>query len=107
MVWVGLEVLIKELREPESGQEAEDQGDVIDAFVSESEGGRHGGAPTRRVGERRCTAEDSREEDPGGIYVNMHSLRELDKDIIRAKLYARSAKEGHERSTKQRNDASH
>src|SRR5262249_10966750 len=32
--------------------------------------------------------------DPGGTYVNMHRLREIDKDIIRWKLYARSAKEG-------------
>jgi hypothetical protein len=94
MVWVGLEVLIKEVGQPESDQEAQDQRDVIDTFVSEVEGGRHGGAPTRRGEKRRCTAEESPEEDPGGIYVNMHKLKEIDKDIIRGKLYTRSTKEG-------------
>jgi hypothetical protein len=92
MVGVGLEVVVEEVGEPELDQEAEDQRDVIDAFVNETECGRHGGAPTRRGEKRRCTAEESQREDPGQFYVNMHRLREIDKDIIRDYLYARSAK---------------
>jgi hypothetical protein len=39
MVWMGLEVLVEEVGELESDEEAEDQGDVVDAFMSEAEGG--------------------------------------------------------------------
>jgi hypothetical protein len=94
MVGMGLEVLVEEVGESELDQEAEDQGNVIDAFVNEAQCGRHGGAPTRRGEKRRCTAEGSPEEDTGKFYVNMHGLREIDKDIIRGDLYACSAKEG-------------
>jgi hypothetical protein len=93
MVWVRLEVLVEEVWEPELDQEAEDQGDVVDAFVSQAECGRHGGAPTRRGEKRRCTAGEWRGEGPGENHVNMHSLRKSGKDIIRDKLYIRSAKD--------------
>jgi hypothetical protein len=93
MVGMRLEVLIEELGEPELDQEAEDQGDVIDAFVNEAKWGRHGGAPTRVEEKRRCTAGGSPGEGPGKIHVNIHGLRGKDKDIIRGILYIRSAKE--------------
>ena len=93
MMGVGLEVVVQEVGEPELDQEAEDQGNVVDAFVNEAEGGRHGGAPTRRGEKRRCTAEESRGEDPGKPHVNIHRLHKTGKDIIRGKLYVCSAKE--------------
>ena len=64
MVGVGLEVVVEELRETESDEEAEDQGDVVNPFVNEAEGGWHGGAPARHEEKRRCTAEKSQGEDP-------------------------------------------
>ena len=57
MVGVGREVLVEELGEAELDEEAEEQGDVIDAFVGQLQGGVHGGAPTRAGEKRRCTAE--------------------------------------------------
>jgi hypothetical protein len=50
MVGMGLEVLVEEVGESVWDQEAENQGNVIDAFVNETQCGRHGGAPTRRGG---------------------------------------------------------
>src|SRR6478672_3545454 len=49
MVGVGDEVLVEELGEAELDEESEEQGDVIDAFVSQLDGGGgiHGGAPTK------------------------------------------------------------
>ncbi len=44
------EMAVEELGEPESDQEAQQQGDVIDAFVSQFQGGGHGGTPARAVG---------------------------------------------------------
>ena len=40
---VGWEGLVEELREAELDEEAEEQGDVIDAFVGQLHGGVHGG----------------------------------------------------------------
>ena len=47
---VGGEVAVEELGELELDEEAQEQGDVIDAFVGQFEGGVHGGAPTRGWG---------------------------------------------------------
>ena len=44
------EMSIQDLGETEPDQEAEQQGDVVDAFVSRFEGGVHGGTPTRAGG---------------------------------------------------------
>ena len=93
MVRVGLEVPVQEEGEPELDEEAEDQGDVVDPFVDEAERGRHGGAPTRREENRRCNAGQWQREEPGESHVNMHRLRDMDKEIIRGKLYVCSAKE--------------
>ena len=66
MVGMRLEVVVQELGEPELDEETEDQGDVIDAFVDEAECGWHGGAPTKRGGDkRRCTAGEVCKEEPG------------------------------------------
>src|SRR6516162_6862639 len=95
MVRVGLEVPVQEEGEPELDEEAEDQGDVVDAFVDEAECGRQGGAPTRGEENRRCTAGQWQREEPRESHVNMYMLRAIDKDIIRGKLYVCSAKAGH------------
>ena len=50
MMGVGWEELVEELREAELDEEAEEQGDVIDAFVGQLQGGVHGGAPTKAWG---------------------------------------------------------
>ena len=47
MEGVGREVAVEDLGELELDQEAQEQGDVIDAFVGQFEGGVHGGSPTR------------------------------------------------------------
>jgi hypothetical protein len=86
MMRVRLEMLVEEVGEPELDQEAEDQGDVIDAFVSEAEGGRHGSSPTRRGEKRRCTAEGSRGEGPGKFYINIVKVLKICQYIIRIKL---------------------
>src|SRR6516165_10297227 len=96
MVRVGLEVPVQEEGEPELDEEAEDQGDVVDAFVDEAECGRQGGAPTRGEENRRCTAGQWQREEPRESHVNMYMLRAIDKDIIRGKLYVCSAKAGQE-----------
>src|SRR5262249_15050991 len=44
------EMPIQDLGQTESDQEAEQQGDVVDALVSQFEGGVHGGTPTRAGG---------------------------------------------------------
>ena len=41
------EVAVEDLGELELDQEAQEQGDVIDTFVGQFEGGVHGGTPTR------------------------------------------------------------
>src|SRR5262249_29507462 len=41
------EVSVEDLRELELAEEAQEQGDVIDTFVGQFEGGAHGGSPTR------------------------------------------------------------
>jgi hypothetical protein len=45
--WVWREVSVEDLGESELDEEAEEQGDVIDTFVGQFEGGVHGGSPTR------------------------------------------------------------
>ena len=47
---VGREVAVEDLGELELDQEAQEQGDVIDTFVGQFEGGVHGGSPTRAWG---------------------------------------------------------
>ena len=44
---VGWEMAVEELGELELGEEAEEQGHVIDTFVGQLQGGVHGGSPTR------------------------------------------------------------
>jgi hypothetical protein len=63
MVRVGDEVLVEELWEAELDEESEEQGDVIDAFVSQLDGGGggiHGSAPTKPWAWKRlgCTVAD-------------------------------------------------
>ena len=63
---MGGEELVEELRKAELDEEAEEQGDVIDAFVGELQGGVHGGAPTKAGEKLRCTAEEENNEDQRG-----------------------------------------
>jgi hypothetical protein len=58
MMGVGWEGLVEELRQAELDEEAEEQGDVIDAFVGQLQGGVHGGSPTKAGEKLRCTAEE-------------------------------------------------
>ncbi len=44
------EMAVEDLGESQLDQEAHQQGDVIDAFVSQFQGGVHGGTPTRAAG---------------------------------------------------------
>src|SRR5262249_55520242 len=60
VVRVRLEVRVEEPGKAESDEEAQDQWDVVNAFVTEAEGGGHGGAPARGGETRRCTAARSR-----------------------------------------------
>ena len=64
MMGVGWEGLVEELRQAELDEEAEEQGDVIDAFVGQLHGGVHGGSPTKAGEKLRCTAVDSRRRSP-------------------------------------------
>ena len=57
MMGVGRKELVEELREAELDEEAEEQGDVIDALVGQLQGGVHGGSPTKAGEKLRCTAE--------------------------------------------------
>jgi hypothetical protein len=50
------EELVEDLGEAELDQEAEEQRDVIDAFVRQLQGGFHGGAPTKPGERLGCTA---------------------------------------------------
>src|SRR4051812_16327796 len=50
------EELVEDLGEAELDQEAEEQRDVVDAFVSQLQGGFHGGTPTQPGERRGCTA---------------------------------------------------
>jgi hypothetical protein len=47
---VGWEMAVEDLGELELDEEAEEQGDIIDTFVGQVEGGVHGGSPTRVLG---------------------------------------------------------
>ena len=47
---MGREMAVEDLREAEFDQEAHEQGDVIDPFVGQFQGGAHGGTPTRTSG---------------------------------------------------------
>ena len=47
---MGMKELVEELRKAELDEEAEEQGDVIDAFVGQFQGGVHGVAPTKAGG---------------------------------------------------------
>ena len=58
MMGVGWEGLVEELRQAELDEEAEEQGDVIDAFVGQLHGGVHGGSPTKAGEKPRCTTEE-------------------------------------------------
>jgi hypothetical protein len=44
------EMAVEDLGEVQMDQEAQQQGDIIDAFVGQFQGGVHGGTPTRGVG---------------------------------------------------------
>src|SRR5262249_32276286 len=94
VVRVRLEVRVEELGKAESDEEAQDQWDVVNAFVTEAEGGGHGGAPARGGGEGRFTAARSRRKEPRAICVDKDRMRGIDKEIISDKLYVCSAKEG-------------
>ena len=57
---------VEDLGELELDQEAQEQGDVIDAFVGQFEGGVHGGTPTRVLGKALVVSRRAgRGEDPG------------------------------------------
>jgi hypothetical protein len=62
MVGMGDEVLIEELGKAELDEESEEQGDIVDAFVSQLDGsdGIHGDAPTKPWAWERlgCTVVD-------------------------------------------------
>jgi hypothetical protein len=48
--WVWREMAVEDLGEAELDQEAQEQGDVIDAFVGQFESGVHGVSPTSGLG---------------------------------------------------------
>ena len=56
---------VEELGEAELDQEAQEQGDVIDAFVGQFQGGVHGGTPTRAGESLVVPPETAGREDPG------------------------------------------
>ena len=59
---MGREMAVEDLGEAELDQEAQEQGDVIDAFVGQFEGGVHGRHSDEGFGESpRCTARDGRD----------------------------------------------
>ena len=47
---------VEEVRELKLGQESEEQGDIVDALMGQSQCGIHGAAPTTGWERRRCTA---------------------------------------------------
>ena len=74
---MGGEVAVEDLGELELDQEAQEQGDVIDAFVGQFEGGVHGGSPTRVWGKPRCIAADRPAGRSRRRNVNMETMGRL------------------------------
>ena len=75
---MGREMAVEDLGEPEFDQEAQEQGDVIDAFVGQFEGGVHGGSPTRSSGKDLVVPrEDGRDGRSKKRDVNMGMIHRL------------------------------
>ena len=56
-IYANFSQAVEDLGESQLDQEAQQQGDVIDAFVGQLHGGVHGGSPTKAWEKLRCTAE--------------------------------------------------